>query len=67
MPTVEKFSFNALGETYEANMTSLGSNHFNVQVGGQNYDSRIVKKEHGFTVEINGVRAHVSHFEENNE
>ena len=67
MPTVERFSFAALGETYEAKMTALGNNHYTVEVGGQTYDSRITKKEHGFTIEIDGVRAHVSHFEENNE
>lgn len=60
LATTEMVSFTALGETYEANLTTLGKNHYRIHIDGKNYESRIMKTENGFTVEINGIRAHVS-------
>jgi len=58
----ELVELKALDQTYSTRLTTLGDNHFEAELNGEKFEGRISQAEHGFVVEINGVKAPVSSF-----
>ena len=63
----EVVELEALGEVYRVKLTTIGDNHFNIDVNGESVQGRISQAENKFEVEVDGIKHKVSSFTNQNE